>query len=75
MRSPHYAEVKVIISVAVLSWALLLTTGCSGIELGGKLGMYRVDEKQESQRTYRHSVPLKCYFVNCDQPAEEASGS
>lgn len=48
---------------------LLLATGCSGVEVGGKLGIYRVDERQESSSMTRHnSVPLKCYFVQCEQP-------
>ena len=42
-------------------------TGCTGMEVGAKLGVYRVDERQESQRTY--SVPLKCYLW------EDCSGS
>lgn len=35
-------------------------SGCTGMELGGKLWVSRVDERQESQRT--HNVPLKCYL-------------
>lgn len=46
------------------------TTACAGMEVGGKLGVYRVDEHQSSQRTY--NKPLKCLFVNCN---EEPSGS
>lgn len=60
-------------------WASILaivavTSGCSGVEVGGKLGVYRVDERQESQRTYRKPTPWKCYFTNCE-PEMEASGS
>lgn len=44
--------------------------GCTGMEVGGKLWVSRVDERQESQRT--HNVPLKCYlWSNCNQPTEE----
>lgn len=50
-----------------------LFTGCSGLELGGKLGIYKVDERQESQRTYRQ-VPIKCWFVTCD-PVHQVEGS
>jgi ligand-binding sensor domain-containing protein len=39
---------------------LCLLSGCTGIELGGRLGVYRVDERQESQKT--HNVPLACYL-------------
>lgn len=45
---------------------LMLVSGCTGIELGGRLGVYRVDERQESSRTnVENRVPLKCYFVDC----------
>ena len=51
-------------------------TGCAGMEVGGKVGVYRVDERQESQRTYRNAVPLKCYFVQCDPSGHpESQGS
>lgn len=50
-----------------------LTSGCSGFELGAKAGLYRVDERSESQRTYRKSVPLKCYFVDCGSDVIEGS--
>jgi len=45
-------------------------TGCTGMEVGGKLWVSRVDERQESQRT--HNVPLKCYlWADCSQPTED----
>jgi len=48
---------------------LLLVSGCTGMEVGGRLGVYRVDERQESSRTnLENKVPLKCYFVDCSQP-------
>ena len=44
-------------------------SACTGMEIGGKLWMSRVDEKQESQRTY--NIPLKCYlWANCSNPVE-----
>ena len=43
--------------------------GCTGIEFGAKAGIYRVDERQESQRT--HNIPLKCYlWANCAEPVD-----
>jgi hypothetical protein len=64
--------------LAVCGVISCLTTGCSGVELGGRLGVYRVDERQDSSRTYRNSIPWKCYLVNC-APAgaddEERQGS
>jgi hypothetical protein len=45
--------------------------GCTGMEVGGKLWISRVDERQESQRT--HNVPLKCYlWSHCTQSQEVA---
>jgi len=50
----------------------LLCSGCTGIELGGRLGVYRVDERQESSRTnVENKVPLKCYFVSCSEPTND----
>lgn len=55
---------KKLIAVILLSCFL---SACTGIEMGGKLWITRVDEKQESQRT--HNVPLKCYlWANCTNP-------
>jgi len=53
---------------------LCLLSGCTGIELGGRLGVYRVDERQESSRTnLENKVPLKCYFVDCySQPTTDS---
>ena len=50
---------------AILAGIAAVTTGCSGVEIGGKIGAYRVDERQESQRTHRQPIPLKCYFTAC----------
>lgn len=51
-------------------------TGCSGMEVGGRVGLYRVDERQDSSRTYRSALPLKCYFTTCTPAsADEAQGS
>lgn len=45
---------------------LCLVSGCTGLEVGGRLGVYRVDERQEFSRTnLDNKVPLKCYFVEC----------
>jgi hypothetical protein len=58
---------KVFICCAVLC----LVSGCTGIEIGGRLGIYRVDERQESSRTnVENKVPLRCYFVNCFETTE-----
>lgn len=54
--------------------AVAAMTGCSGLEVGGKLGVYAVDERQDSSRTYKRP-PLKCMFVACPQANEEVQGS
>lgn len=57
-------KMKILLAVVVF------LSGCTGIEMGGKLWVTRVDEKQESQRT--HNVPLKCYlWENCNQVTEQ----
>jgi hypothetical protein len=58
-------NVKRLFCVAVV----LVCSGCTGMEVGGKLWVSRVDERQESQAT--HNVPLKCYlWADCSQPAQ-----
>lgn len=57
------------IALGVGLYLTLTLSACSGFELGAKAGLYRVDERQESSAMTRHNaVPLKCYFVQCDQP-------
>lgn len=53
----------------VLGLVLSALSACTGLEVGGKLWITRVDQKQESQAT--HNVPLKCYlWADCSQPVE-----
>lgn len=66
--------------IASLLWAggffavTVLMTGCAGIELGGKAGIYRVDQRQESQATHRNPLPLKCYlWADCSGQQAPAS--
>jgi hypothetical protein len=55
--------------VAVVVAVVINLVGCTGMEVGGKLWVSRVDERQESQRT--HNVPLKCYlWSDCKQTEE-----
>ena len=58
------ARKTVVMSSSFVAAAML--TGCAGLEFGGKVGAYRVDERQESQATRREQTkPLKCWFVDC----------
>lgn len=53
----------------ILIAVLVMASGCTGIEMGGKLWITRVDQRQESQQT--HNVPLKCYlWADCSQPVD-----
>jgi len=55
------------LAVGAMLAVLATVSGCSGVEVGGRLGVYRVDEREESSRMNRHNaVPLKCYFVQCE---------
>jgi hypothetical protein len=57
------------INIAILATIAATLSACTGMELGAKVGLYRVDERQESQRT--HNVPLKCYlWANCAETVE-----
>ena len=64
---------KVILAIIIT----VAATGCSGMEVGGKFGVYRVDEKSDHSRTYRKNVPLACYlWKNCTaSQADESEGS
>lgn len=65
----------VLLSVLAAVGVAVFGTGCSGMEVGGKLGVYRVDEHSESSSFKGRPVPLKCYFVNCGTAAEDVQGS
>lgn len=50
----------------------LICSGCSGLEIGGKAWIMKVDEAESSQKTYAQP-PLKCLFIDCASQAEEAA--
>jgi hypothetical protein len=57
------------ISLVILATIAATLSACTGMEVGGKLWVSRVDERQESQRT--HNVPFKCYlWADCSQPVD-----
>lgn len=58
------------IKVLLICGALICATGCSGLEIGGKAWVMKVDESYSSQKTHR-TPPLKCFFVNCKAEATE----
>lgn len=61
-----------VLLVAVCGLVMSMTSGCAGFELGAKLGAYRVDERRESQKTYKNPKPAICYFLPSRCAAEAA---
>jgi hypothetical protein len=60
-------KIALLVIVATLS-------ACSGI--GFKTEVYRIDERQESSRTHRKPMGLKCLFTDCDtRTVDESAGS
>lgn len=52
-----------VLLMLVCGLIMATTSGCAGLELGGKLGIYRVDERFEKQKTYRNPKPAICYLL------------
>lgn len=63
---------RIFVAVVAVGVAAV-ATGCSGLEIGGKAWIASIDEKSESSRTYRSTVPLKCYFTDCTPGSEAAN--
>lgn len=58
----------------LLGLVLSCLSACTGLEIGAKAGIYRVDERSESQKT--HNIPLKCYlWADCSQASTQVQGS
>jgi CRISPR/Cas system CMR-associated protein Cmr3 (group 5 of RAMP superfamily) len=60
--------IKKAIAATLVGIVAILASGCAGMEVGGKVGIYKVDDREEIQTTKSKSKALKCYFVTCDQP-------
>ncbi len=60
---------------ALLGGLAVMTSGCFSGELYSKIGYRTYDEHQESQRTYKPAMPLKCYmpFVDCSGLREDSA--
>ncbi len=55
------------IKIIVLATIISLLSGCAGIEIGGRAGLYRVDEIQSSQKTHRSETKsLRCMLFDCN---------
>lgn len=46
----------------VAALVMIALSACTGIEVGGKLGVYRVDTYSHSVDTKKQPLPLKCYL-------------
>lgn len=58
----------------VLLAVIATLSACSG--LGVKAELYRIDERQESSRTHRKPMGLRCLFVDCDtRTVDQSEGS
>ena len=68
---------KVIAYGLVLCCAYLIASqmGCSGLEIGGSLGVYRVDTHKQASETYHKPTPWICYFKSCESETKEVEGS
>lgn len=68
-----------VISIAcwgMAAWALLTTTGCgAGYELGGKIGVYEIDERNQQETTTAKTKPFVCRFRQCDPAGNVIQGS
>ena len=59
--------------LGILLWTALGSvaiwcSGCAGVEVGGKLGLYRVDERADNSATVQaQTKPIKCWFVDCGE--------
>lgn len=66
---------KLIVTAFVVIVAVL-ASGCAGMEVGGKVGIYKVDDRDVRETNRSRSVPLICLIKNCNEAAPmEASGS
>jgi len=59
MRAGIFISFGLWLAVAVYA------TGCAGVELGGKVGLYAVDERTERQETRSVAKPLRCIWNDC----------
>jgi hypothetical protein len=57
------------------AWAVLTSTGCSGIELGGKVGIYEVTERETQESVKTRAIPFICRFRKCDEAGNVIQGS
>jgi len=56
-------------------WGFVISalTGCGGLELGGKVGLYHVNEREMQESSKVKQEPMSCWFKNCN--SVEAQGS
>jgi hypothetical protein len=57
------------------AWAVLTTTGCAGIELGGKVGIYEVETRDTQETVTTRAKPFICRLRQCDAAGNVIQGS
>lgn len=55
-----------VVLILLLGLTIQACSSFTGFEIGGRVGAYRVDDRQESSSaSQKNSQPLMCMFVNC----------
>lgn len=60
---------------AVIWIGILSLCSCAGVEIGGKMGIYGVDDRHEVQDTTSRAKPLICMWKQCDNNGNIIQGS
>lgn len=64
-----------ILRYVVFPWLVLFAAACSGMEIGGKLGVYAVDTHAERSETLNRPqrMSLKCLWSDCSGDVAQGS--
>ena len=64
------------VSATAIIIIAVLVSGCAGLEIGGKAGIYQVDERTERTEVYSRRRPLACLWNEkyCSNVSEVAYG-
>ena len=69
-------ELLKVIALGLWLYVAASLAGCGGMEIGGKLGVYRVDNHEDTQVTRTvQTKPMKCWFVSCPDANYQPQGS
>ena len=59
----------------LLGMVVVMLSACAGLELGGKMGIYGVSDRRETQDTQSHAKPIVCWWKQCDESGNVIQGS